>query len=530
MLIDIAKKSPLFSSKKKTQEVAKGPAWRILIVDDEPDVHTVTKLALSRFKLDGRCLEFINAYSGEEAKQLLSNEKHIAMAFVDVVMESDHAGLELVKWIREDLKNNAIRLILRTGQPGQAPEEDVIVNYDINDYKAKAELDSRKLVTSVYSALRSYRDIIEIEAARANQVKHRKGLERVLQATSGLFELRTLHNFADGLLTQVANLLNLDTQTLLLSCNAIDAMSEDVNTDALHILAGTGQFSSHHDKPVPDHIKLLLEEALKQKCCLYEEDCFVGYFPAKSGWINLLYMDGICKIDELDKKLIDIFAINVSVAFENLLLNKELEDTQSELILRLGDVVESRSKEAAYHVKRMAEYCYKLAILSGMDVHEADLIKHASPMHDIGKIATPDAVLLKPGKLNDEEWKIMRQHPEIGYQILANSERPILKAASTIALQHHEKYDGSGYPSGLKGTEIHVFARIVAIADVFDALSHARCYKPAWPIDEVMKVMEEGAGSHFDPELLKVFIDNINVFTQVKDEFCDPNSVLVAVP
>ncbi|MPY23904.1 DUF3369 domain-containing protein [Shewanella psychropiezotolerans] len=526
MLIDIAKKSPLFSGKKKTQEVASGPAWRILVVDDEPDVHTVTKLALSRFKLDGRSLEFINAYSGEEAKQILSNENNVAMAFVDVVMESDHAGLELVKWIREDLKNAAIRLILRTGQPGQAPEEDVIVNYDINDYKAKAELDSRKLVTSVYSALRSYRDIIEVETARANQVKHRKGLERVLQATSGLFELRTLHNFADGLLTQVANLLNLDTQTLLLSCNAMDAMSEDVNTDSMHILAGTGQFSSHHDKPVPDRIKSLLEEALRKKRCLYEEDCFVGYFPAKSGWINLLYMDGINKIDDMDKKLVDIFAINVGVAFENLLLNKELEDTQSELILRLGDVVESRSKEAAYHVKRMAEYCYKLALLSGMQVHEADLIKHASPMHDIGKIATPDAVLLKPGKLNAEEWQIMRQHPEIGYQILANSERPILKAASTIALQHHEKYDGSGYPSGLKGTEIHVFARIVAIADVFDALSHARCYKPAWPIEEVMKVMKEGAGNHFDPDLLKVFIDNIDVFTQVKEEFSDQNAEL----
>jgi len=523
MLIDIAKKSPLFSGKKKAPEESSGPAWKILIVDDEPDVHTVTKLALSRFKLDKRSLEFINAYSGEEAKQLLSKETNVAMAFVDVVMESDHAGLELVKWIREDLKNSSIRLILRTGQPGQAPEEDVIVNYDINDYKAKAELDSRKLVTSVYSALRSYRDIMVIEEARENQIKHRKGLERVVQATSGLFELRTLFNFADGLLTQVANLLNLDSETLLLTCNAIDAMSEQVNTDELHILAGTGQFSSHHEKPVPDHIRKLLQSALKQKRCLYEEDCFIGYFPAKSGWINLLYMDGISKIDDLDKKLIDIFAINVGVAFENLLLNKELEDTQSELILRLGDVVESRSKEAANHVKRMAEYCYKLALISGMEEHEADLIKHASPMHDIGKIATPDAVLLKPGKLNEEEWNVMKQHPAVGHQILANSERPILKAASIIALQHHEKFDGSGYPSGLRANEIHVFARIVAIADVFDALSHARCYKPEWPLDEVLKAMEEGSGSHFDPELLRHFIDNIEVFTKVKDELSDEN-------
>ncbi|GIU43144.1 hypothetical protein TUM3794_28090 [Shewanella colwelliana] len=521
MLIDMAKKSPLFAGRKKEPEKDSGPAWRILIVDDEPDVHTVTKLALSRFRLDNRPIEFINAYSGEEAKTILSKENNVAMAFVDVVMESDHAGLELVRWIREENKNKSIRLILRTGQPGQAPEEDVIVNYDINDYKAKAELDSRKLITSVYSALRSYRDIMEIEQAKVAQIKYREGLERVVKATSGLFELRTLHNFADGLLTQVANLLNLDNETLILSCNAIDAMSEEVNTDRLHILAGTGQFAGHQDKPIPNAIERLLKQALNEKRCLYEEDIFVGYFPAKSGWINLLYMDNIHTISDLDKKLIDIFAVNVGVAFENLLLNKELEDTQSELIFRLGDVVESRSKEAANHVKRMAEYSYQLALLAGLGEQQADLIKHASPMHDIGKIATPDAVLLKPGKLNDEEWAIMRQHPAIGHQILGNSERPILNAAATISLQHHEKFDGSGYPSGLRGEQIHIFARIVAIADVFDALSHARCYKPAWPIEDVVEEIRQSSGSHFDPALAQLFIDNIDIFNKVRVELSD---------
>ncbi|MEC4724012.1 DUF3369 domain-containing protein [Shewanella sp. D64] len=521
MLIDIAKKSPLFSGKKKVPQVSSGPAWKILIVDDEPDVHTVTKLALSRFKLDNRALEFINAYSGEEAKQILLKETNIAMAFVDVVMESDHAGLELVRWIREDNANKAIRLILRTGQPGQAPEEDVIVNYDINDYKAKAELDSRKLVTSVYSALRSYRDIMLIEEAKETQIRHRKGLERVVQATSGLFELRTLHNFADGLLTQVATLLNFDSETLLLSCNSVDAMSEKINAGEVHILAGTGQYSCQHSKSIPTHIKQKILQALKDKSCIYEKNCFVGYFPAKSGWVNIMFMDGINSIDDLDKKLIDIFAINVGVAFENLLLNKELEDTQSELILRLGDVVESRSKEAANHVKRMSAYCYKLALIAGLERQQAELIKHASPMHDIGKIATPDAILLKPGKLDAEEWEIMRQHPQIGHQILAKSERPILKAASIIALQHHEKFDGSGYPSGLKGEDIHVFARIVAIADVFDALSHARCYKPAWPLEEVLKTMREGSSMHFDPVLLELFIENIEVFNLLKEQLHD---------
>ena len=522
MLFDIAKKKPLFSANKSNDQTPDLPPWKILIVDDEPDIHSVTKLALSRFKLDGRSLSFLNAYSGLQAKELLEKEKDIAIAFIDVVMESDHAGLELIKWIRDDFGNRTMRIILRTGQPGQAPEEDVIVNYDINDYKAKAELDSRKLMTSVYSALRSYRDIMEIEQARIAQAQHRQGLERVLEATSGLFELRTLHRFADGLLNQVASLLNLSNETLLLTCNAIDAMSGHVDNKDIEILAGTGRFQDCNSKALPEDIMSLLNRALDEKRCLYENNCFIGYFPTKSSkWINILYMDGLDKISDLDKKLVDIFAINVGVAFENLLLNQEVEDTQSELILRLGDVVESRSKEAAHHVKRMAEYCYELALLAGLSERDADLIKRASPMHDVGKIATPDSVLLKPSKLDDDEWDIMKQHPVIGHQILANSDRPILKAASIISLQHHEKYDGSGYPHGISGKEIHIFARIVAIADVFDALVHKRCYKDAWPLKDVLAEMTRCSGSHFDPDLLKLFIDNIDIFEQIKIHWVD---------
>jgi len=273
MVIDLTKKKPLFSGKKTIETSAFSAPWKILVVDDEPDVHTVTKLALSRFKLDGRALSFINAYSAEQAKEFLLNEQDLAIAFIDVVMETDHAGLELVKWIREEHKNKTIRLILRTGQPGQAPEEDVIVNYDINDYKAKSELDSRKLMTSVYSALRSYRDIMEIEQARRAQLNHRKGLERVLEATSGLFELRTLYRFADGLLTQVATLLNLDSETLLLTCNAMDAISGHMESAEIKILAGTGQFAeSPANKVLPMHIDKLLRTALAQKRCLYEDN------------------------------------------------------------------------------------------------------------------------------------------------------------------------------------------------------------------------------------------------------------------
>ncbi|MCL2916057.1 DUF3369 domain-containing protein [Shewanella corallii] len=515
------RKGSLFTGKAKPAEANSLPPWKILIIDDERDVHTVTKLALSRFKLDGHGLEFINAYSAEQAKTLLLENDDIAMAFVDVVMETDHAGLELVRWIREDLQNQAIRLVLRTGQPGQAPEEDVIVNYDINDYKAKSELDARRLLTCVYTSVRAYRDIIEIEKARKAQMQHREGLERVLSASSGLFEFRTLHKFAEGLLSQVASLLNIDTQTLFLRCSSFDAVVLAPNEISFDVLAGTGRYSGVNSDVIPDDINEMMKEAIAAEKCIYRDDCMLGYFPTQRGWVNLLYLDGVGNISEFNRKLIDILAVNVGIAFENLMLNKEVENTQSELIMRLGDVVESRSKEAANHVKRMSEYCFELGMLAGMTEAEAQFLRRAAPMHDIGKIAIPDDILLKQGKLDDEEWEIMKQHPEIGHQILGDSERPILKVAAQISLEHHEKYDGSGYPNNLKGDDISLYARIVAIADVFDALTHARCYKEAWPLNEVIDEMKKGAGTHFDPFLLALFMENINTFVAIKDQWRD---------
>jgi len=149
------------------------------------------------------------------------------------------------------------------------------------------------------------------------------------------------------------------------------------------------------------------------------------------------------------------------------------------------------------------------------------VLRHAAPMHDIGKIATPDAVLLKPGKLDAAEWEIMKQHPTVGLSILDGSQRPILKAAAVIAHQHHEKYDGSGYPQGLKGENIHLYARIVAVADVFDALMHKRCYKEAWPVEQVVAHLREVAGHHLDPVYVEHLCANIDKALAINERFPD---------
>ncbi|WP_456402021.1 response regulator [Hydrogenimonas sp.] len=198
-------------------------------------------------------------------------------------------------------------------------------------------------------------------------------------------------------------------------------------------------------------------------------------------------------------------------------LNEEIRNTQKELLYILGEVVESRSQETGYHVKRVAEYSRILSRLAGLEEQETELLGIVAPMHDVGKIAIPDKILLKPGRLDPEEEKIIREHTIIGGELFGNSERPFMKAARIVALEHHECYDGSGYPYGKEGEEIHIFGRIVAIADVFDALSVDRVYKKGWPIEEIIEYMREERGKRFDPRLIDLFLENLDLFLQVRE-------------
>ncbi|SET34684.1 GAF domain-containing protein [Natronincola peptidivorans] len=202
-------------------------------------------------------------------------------------------------------------------------------------------------------------------------------------------------------------------------------------------------------------------------------------------------------------------------ALINAMLMEEIEKTQKEIVFLMGQIGESRSKETAEHIRRVTEVSKLMATLYGMSQEEVELIKMASPMHDIGKIAIPDTILNKPGKLTEEEYATVQKHTVIGYQLLKNSPRKILKASAIIAHQHHEKWNGKGYPRGLKGEEIHPFGRICAIADVFDALISERCYKPAWSLQQVFSLFEKEKGEHFDPHMTQLFLDNFDSFVAI---------------
>ncbi len=191
---------------------------------------------------------------------------------------------------------------------------------------------------------------------------------------------------------------------------------------------------------------------------------------------------------------------------------KEMEETQIRIMQTLGGIAEGHSSETYHHVDRVSEFTYNLALLSGMPEEEAKLLKNASALHDIGKLAIPDNILHKHGALSTREYKIMKTHAALGAEMLRKSELPLFKVAAIVAKQHHEKWDGTGYPNGIKGDKIHLYGRIVAIADVFDALLFKRSYKERWSVEEVVVYIKDMRGEHFDPQLVDLFFENLDMF------------------
>ncbi len=262
---------------------------------------------------------------------------------------------------------------------------------------------------------------------------------------------------------------------------------------------------------------------------LYEEMWSV--IQSKQVWSGILknrkkdgssyYVDTIVSpIFDSKGEIIEYISLRTNIT-EIVELKNEIVADQKELLMTLGYVGESRSKETAYHVRRVAEYARILGKAYGLSDQEADSLWAVAPMHDIGKIGIPDAILNKPGKLESEEYEVMKGHAHIGWSFFKNSPRPLLQAAAIVAYEHHEKWDGTGYPRGIRGEEIHIFGRITAIADVFDALGTKRVYKPAWTLDEVLDYLKEQREKQFDPHLVDLVLANIEAFKAIQKEFSD---------
>jgi putative nucleotidyltransferase with HDIG domain len=337
----------LFNTKNDLKIKKNNGHWKILVVDDDESIHNLTKIVLSTFNFDGKELYQLDAFDIEQAKKLLDDNRDIALILLDVVLQGNESGLDLVRYIRGELGNKNIRIIIRTGQPGVAPQETIIKEYDINDYKEKTELTNIKFFTTIYAAIRSYKDL--------------------------------------------------------------------------------------------------------------------------------------CNLEELQREKL-----------------KNFEQT----LYSLTDLIEKRDSYTAGHSKRVARYCVLIAKTMGI-VSKEDISKlyKSAMLHDIGKIVTPDTILLKPGNLNALEYKLIQDHINVGYNVL--SKVSMYKDLAEVMHCHHERCDGKGYPRGLKGDEIPLLGQIMIVADAFDAMTTNRIYKKKKSIETALDELEEFSGKQFHPQIVK---------------------------
>ena len=513
--------NPLFAKKKAVvapsedeavEEKASSPL-KVLIIDDETEVHRVTDLTLKRFRFDGKKIQFLHAYSGKEAMEIFATETDIALALVDVVMETDHAGLDVVHYVRKDLQNNACRLVLRTGQPGQAPEHEVIERYDINDYKEKTELTSQKLKTLMYTGLRSYRDIATIE-------NHRKGLRQVIESTTKMLQTHSLNDFASAVLKEIMNLLQLDSSAIYCSTFPQDGSAIKERT----VLAATGSLADikeSNEPVVPEDVEACFKEVLATKKSQHFDNGYVFYTCTDKGYENLLFIETKGPLTDAQKEFLEIYCINVSLVYENLMISEEIKGTQSDILHLLGNLAEQRDSDNSSRSLRFAELSFELAKRAGMSVDDAEGIRRLAPICDIGKITLPDAVLGEESGLTGEQLALLKNHPNVGAALLGKSDKPMMKKAAQTCLTFHEQWNGEGYPNQISGEAIPLAARITSLAAEFDRLAAGVPGQSAMSKDEVLARLRADKGVKFDPTLSDIVIEDIDFFWSVRENFPD---------
>ncbi|PXX47996.1 MULTISPECIES: DUF3369 domain-containing protein [Aquitalea] len=488
--------------------------WKILIVDDEPDVHSATALAIRNIRYKDRALELLSAYSAAEALHMLQQHGDVALILLDVVMETDDAGLRLVRRIREELQISTTRIVLRTGQPGQAPEQEVILNYDINDYKTKTELTVQKLFTTVIASLRAYENLITIE-------KNRQGLAKILEGAADLYQMFSLKEFASGVLKQISAILDVGTDGIL----CVESTPDMTGRPQLEILAAAGAYESLLESGSLDDYPDLasaIRRALQEKRNIYQHPYDVLCITAQNGREFAVHFTPPWPLDDVERNLLEVFCQRISSAYDNLYLYNQLRHSQEATVVALAALAEYRDTDTGAHVLRVQKLTDAIAgeirqrgqYLDLLTAEFMDMVGMASILHDVGKVGTPDHILFKPGKLDPEERRIMEQHAGIGASILAKSAQMVegqsyLSLGSEIAGGHHEHFDGNGYPNKLKEQQIPLSARIVAVVDVFDALLNKRPYKEPWALSETLDYIRSRAGSQFDPVVVSALCDMV---------------------
>lgn len=434
-----------------SQQTTKLPTeyWKILIVDDEPEVHAVTKLALNDFNFLGRGLKFYSAFSGEEAKQLIDEHPDAAILLLDVVMETDDAGLQVARYIREQADNHFTRIILRTGQPGQAPERTVIVNYDINDYKSKTELTAQKLFTAVMSSLRSYRDIMSIDQSR-------RGLEKIISAAANLYTLQPMNSFVDGLVQQLSWVIGGAKQTLYATSND-EGSSYDV-------LAAYGEGSGvcvgqTLRSVIPSKALAELEHVIVNHGSYYGDDFVLLYCRSHCrSHGSVLFIGGLSRtLTADDQHVLQLFSENVQLAQDNVVC---LEDSD-QFLARLADQL---MLHYASHFNGILE--------QNSDVRLAYAVAQKVAVEDAETTALAWSLFAQARPLlncaSDAAAAVettCQQRVARSLRALEHGEHEATQSAHRALIERLERWDGLGLPEGKQGSDIAISTQVLLLTE-----------------------------------------------------------------
>jgi len=342
----------LIEDSGRLPEASTARKWKVAVIDDDHAVHEGTRFALSDYNLNGQTLEILSAYSAAEGRTLMRAHPDIAAVLLDVIMETDAAGLDLVEFIRNEIKNETVRIILRTGQPGQAPERRVIVDYDINDYKAKTELTADKLFTSLTAALRSYQQL-------ERMVQTRRGLEIIIDAASTLYDFKSMQRLAEGVLTQIASLLNVD-------CAGILVLRDDGRKgDDFSVLAGSGCYSrfigSAGSQSLDTDLRQMVEAAFHRRKHEFVDHRTVLYVRTGSGREVVVLLQSERELSDTDRSLVEIFGSRLSIAFDNVILYQQLNEANTQL----EDRVAQRTRALMQANRRLSSQWLRLQRANG---------------------------------------------------------------------------------------------------------------------------------------------------------------------
>jgi response regulator RpfG family c-di-GMP phosphodiesterase len=499
---------------------------RILVVDDEA---VICELMTDILGEEG--FDVLTANNGREALNLLQQDQDFVLLFTDIMMpEMD--GIELIRHARQ-LAPNIVAIVM-TGQAtvesARAAVKEGIYDYLVKPFTigeirmAVSNALERARLTSENARLREITDLFNISEKIASMRDEDLLLSYVLDAALdrvGAEAGSVMIVSGNGETLEVAHSRGLNPDSVKRVVHRDDSISGWVAQNVRPLMVGEpgkGIDIEHLSRKFQGGT--FMSVPLERKSSTADPRVFDDQgLPKVMAVLNATGKKNGEVFSDTDLKALSIVANHAAAALENVRLIRDIEDNQREVVYTLGEIVETRSKETGQHVKRVAEYSRFLALRCGLLPAEAEVLRMASPLHDVGKVGIPDAILNKPGKLTAEEFEIMKTHAQLGYDMLKNSKGVVLRTASIVAYEHQEKFDGSGYPRGLKGKDIHIYGRITGVADVFDALGTERVYKRAWELDKILEYFREQRGRHFDPDLVDIFFECLDDLLRIRDQY-----------